>query len=78
MPRKGCKLSQLEAISPVAITGEASGRPNTEGESRMEQPSSGAIWTRKTDLGAGIKLYAKALSVSQPSISLPQGKTENH
>lgn len=45
------KLSQLEAISPVAMTGKASRMLNTEGESRTAQPSSGAIWTRKADLG---------------------------
>lgn len=46
------KLLQLEAISPVAMTGEASRMLNTEGESRIEQPNSGAIWTRKADLGS--------------------------
>lgn len=58
------KLLQLEAISPVEMTGEASRMLNTEGESRMEQPNSGAIWTRKADLGAGIKPEAKSLFIS--------------
>lgn len=45
------KLSQLEAISPVAMTGKASRMLSTEGESKTEQPSAGAIWTRKAGLG---------------------------
>lgn len=54
------KLLQLEAISPVAMTGEASRMLNTEGESRMEQPKSGAIWTRKADLGSWDKTRSKS------------------
>lgn len=46
------KLLQLEAISPVAMTGKAGRTLNTEGESRMEQPNSGAIWTKKAGLGS--------------------------
>lgn len=50
MLEEEAQLSQLEAISPVTVTCEARRRMNT-GEARMEQPSSGASWSRKVDRG---------------------------
>jgi len=45
------------------MTGEASRRLNTGGESRMKQPNSGAIWIRKADREE-IKPEAKDLLLS--------------
>lgn len=48
---------------------------NTEGESRMEQPNSGAIWTRKANLGSQDKnLKQKPPSFISPPWALPRNR----
>lgn len=72
------KLLQLEAISPVAMTGEASRMLNTEGESRRNSQAQVPSGPGKQTWETGIKAEAKAVFISQPSTGFAQGNMENH
>lgn len=66
------KLLQLEAISPVAMTGEASRMLNTEGKSRRSSQAQVPSGPGKQIWEAGIEAEAKASSFVSHAQALPR------